>query len=246
MTSIVAYSKIEAGISALKEKYALVPDVTTEQGYKDCKKAAIEVSKYRINLEKKRKELKEPLLNQCKEIDSEAKRIQEEIAKVENPLKDAYKKIDDERAAREKERQDKLSAKINEIKFMPVSAISMNASEVSDLISKLDSYDCLHGFEERTQEALMERSTALNSLTEIFKQKSLLEAKEKAIKEFESNHAEPDQVVEIEKTAIDAIEELTVYLMEQCQIDRNIAQSVVNALLMTNLVTINKRVEEPF
>lgn len=174
-TEIIEYSKVEAALDELRSTYGTVPDPSTDEGYNACKIGAKAVGKYRIELEKKRKEIKAPALERCKMIDSEAKRIHEELAKIEDPLKLAYKKIDEERKERERIRQEKLTQKIEDIKSMPLRAVSMKSDEVSVLIDELEKNDCSEGFYERTPEALKERSIALDSLSNMFKEKVIQE-----------------------------------------------------------------------
>lgn len=170
MSKIKEYSAIEAGLSELSKKYLVVHDVSTIDGYSQCKKDAKEVGKYRINLELKRKEIKGPALQKCKDIDEEAKRIQLEIAKIEDPLKTAYKAVDDEKKRKEIELIEKIELKIADIRDCVNKSISANSDEISKLIEFVDDIDCTNGFYQLTKEALIARNETLDYLNSALKQ----------------------------------------------------------------------------
>jgi hypothetical protein len=164
VSNIVEYDKIEAALVELSEKYGEVPDVTTKEGYTLCKANAKAVGKYRIELEKKRKEIKGPALQKCKDIDSEAKRIADELAKIEQPLADAYKAIDEEKKKREAERIANIESSIDSMRGFENLALSGTSEEISEWIEQLEEIDCTQGFDEFTQEALKVRNKALEFL----------------------------------------------------------------------------------
>jgi chemotaxis protein histidine kinase CheA len=170
MSKIKEYDPIEAGLSELSRKYSVVHDVTTKEGYEQCKKDAREVGKYRISLEAVRKEIKGPALERCKDIDAEAKRIQAEIAKVEEPLKEAYKAIDEKKKIAEQERIDKIESKIEDIKSYVDRSYSANSNDLSVFIEIVDSIDCTEGFYEFTKQALIARNETLEHLNRALKQ----------------------------------------------------------------------------
>lgn len=91
MSEIVEYSQTEAALVELREKYARSYEVHTTEGMKEANEARLTVKRYRTSLEAKRKELKEPALRRCQEIDSEAKRITAELLKIEEPIDAAIK-----------------------------------------------------------------------------------------------------------------------------------------------------------
>jgi len=132
MSKIKEYSPIEAGLAELSKKYLVVHDVSTKEGYTQCKKDAKEVGKYRIELESKRKEIKGPALQKCKDIDEEAKRIQLEIAKVEDPLKVAYKAVDEQVKKEKEEFIAKIELEIEAIINYVAMAIDASPSEISE------------------------------------------------------------------------------------------------------------------
>lgn len=164
-TTILEYSKTEAAITILRGKFSIVPDVRTKDGYKKCKSDAKEVGAYRINLEKKRKEIKGPALDRCKEIDTEASRIALELFKIEDPLKSAYKKIDKEK----KDAQEAIEKAIEEriegmAVFIDMARDVASAEDVAEWIEQVTDIDCAEGFGKFTKEALLQKNKTLESL----------------------------------------------------------------------------------
>ena len=105
---IVEYRKTEAALAALADKYkdAVFP-VDTAKGMASAKEARAEVRGYRVDLEKKRKELKADVLERGRMIDGEAKRITEALEALENPIDGQIKA---EESRKEAERKAKAEA----------------------------------------------------------------------------------------------------------------------------------------
>ncbi len=75
-TEIVEYNATRTALAALNQTYkGIIFDVSTAKGMDEAKNARADIKRYRTELEKKRKEIKEPALNRCVLIDSEARRI---------------------------------------------------------------------------------------------------------------------------------------------------------------------------
>lgn len=98
--NVVEYSPITAALNELKERLgSVVPDCSSRDGYEFSKKAAAECREIRSNLEAIRKEKKKPYLDYGRLIDSEAKRVTEELKEIEVPHLEAYRAKDAERKA---------------------------------------------------------------------------------------------------------------------------------------------------
>ena len=107
-TAVAEYSPVAAGLADLRQRFSgVVWDLATVAGNKDARAARLELVRLRTSLEAKRKELKAPALERARLIDTEAKRITDEIVKVEAPI-DQQIVADEER--REAERQAKALA----------------------------------------------------------------------------------------------------------------------------------------
>ena len=244
MPTIKEYSQIEAGLAELRKKYLVVYDVSTKEGYLQCKKSAKEVGKYRIDLESKRKEIKEPALQRCKDIDGEAKRIQLEIYKIEDPLKISYKAVDDKIKKEKEEMIARIESKIEDIRGYSQKSLNSSPSEISKYIEIVDSVDCTQGFYNLTKEALIARNETLDYLSDALKQaiqkeidekvrisqeKELVELRkikadqEKRDREIAEKEAELAHKVEIQEQAIKA-EEDKKQALKQSKIDADNAE----------------------
>ena len=83
MTEIVEYNETEASLTLLRENYKDAKyEVAKTEGMAAAKSARMQLRTVRVALEAKRKEIKEPALTRCKLIDSEAKRITEELERL--------------------------------------------------------------------------------------------------------------------------------------------------------------------
>lgn len=117
-TAVVEYSATEAALNDLRGRYqGVVFDVRTKEGLQAAVKGRAELRTLRTALEAKRKELKAPVIERGKLLDSEAARITMELAALEDPI-DAQIKAEEERKAREKaeaeERERKRIAAIHD------------------------------------------------------------------------------------------------------------------------------------
>lgn len=107
---LVQYSKTEAALAALREKYTGATfDMTTTKGDKEARAARLELTTLRTGLEKRRKEFKAPALEFGKKIDAEAARITGEIEALETPI-DAQIRADENRRAAEKAERERIEA----------------------------------------------------------------------------------------------------------------------------------------
>lgn len=109
-TVLVEYSKTEAMLAELRKKHAgVVFDLTTTKGDKEARAARLELVKLRTSLEAKRVEFKAPALAFGKKIDTEAKRITDEIRVLELFI-DKQITADEDRRAVEKAERDRIEA----------------------------------------------------------------------------------------------------------------------------------------
>lgn len=99
---IVSYNPIKAAITSLSEKYSrAVFDVTTSKGMADAKAAYKDINTYSIALENARKREKQASLEFGRFVDSEAKRIDEQLEALRLPIKE---QIETETKREERER----------------------------------------------------------------------------------------------------------------------------------------------
>ena len=93
-TSVAEYNPIAAGLAVVRQRYANVAwDLKTTKGNADARAARKELVTLRVSLESKRVELKAPVLERAKLIDSEAKRITAELLKIETPIDEQIERL---------------------------------------------------------------------------------------------------------------------------------------------------------
>lgn len=113
-TTIAEYSKTEAALSELRSRYGKTFDVRTTAGMTEAREARRVIKATRTDLEAKRKELKAPALERCKQIDEEAKRITAELEKLEDPIDQAIKaeenRKEEEKKAAENAKRERYEA----------------------------------------------------------------------------------------------------------------------------------------
>lgn len=110
-TTIAEYSETEKQLGLLREKLKDAKyEVTTTAGMALACKDRREVITLRTRLEAKRKEIKAPALERCKQIDEEAKRITNELVALEKPIDDQIKAEEarKEEIKRQKEEKERL------------------------------------------------------------------------------------------------------------------------------------------
>jgi colicin import membrane protein len=185
MTAIQEYSQTEAGLQELRGRMAgVVYDVRTTKGLDTAKKDRRECVTLRTSLEAMRKEIKAPALERCKLIDTEAKRITEEILKLERPIDEVIKSEEArkeaekaEKARIEKERVDSIRAKIITIKEYPIKAISLGAAKLAEVLPGVEAISVTEvEYQEFTGEAQFALMESVNKLKQILDDKKAAEA----------------------------------------------------------------------
>ena len=118
---IAKFNLADAAIAQMKEEASKIEikGIEDKSGYKVAKEFLSKVKKTRTSVEAKRKDLKSEYLEIGRGIDGEAKRLTDSILEVENPLAEKIKIIDDEIQAekerKEKEAEEKLKARVEEL-----------------------------------------------------------------------------------------------------------------------------------
>jgi hypothetical protein len=112
---LAKFSRVEAGLAALREKHGnVVYPVATTAGMADAKAARAEIRAGRFAVETLRKTAKTPLLQIGRRIDAEAVRITEAILEVEQPIDDQIKA---EEARRLADREAKRAAEVERLRL---------------------------------------------------------------------------------------------------------------------------------
>jgi hypothetical protein len=145
LTQIAEYTQTALALATLKDRFKnLVVDLSTKKGLEAATKDVAELRTLRTSLEKRRKELKEPLITQGKLLDDEAKRLTAEISALEDPLKlqvDAKNaEIENVRLQKletERLRVEAIQKKIQAIRDVPGSLVGKPSVIIAGQLAKL-------------------------------------------------------------------------------------------------------------
>lgn len=145
LTMIAEYGETAAGLAELRQRHhGVVYDVTVPKQMKAAKEARAELRTLRTGLEKRRTEIKAPALERCRLIDSEAKRITDEIRALEEPIDvqikaEESRKQAEELARLEAERQrvEGIALAIEAIRNVPSGLIGKPAIIIEGQLAKL-------------------------------------------------------------------------------------------------------------
>lgn len=210
-TVLVAYSKTEAALAALRTKHAgVVFDMTTTKGDKDARAARLELKTLRTSLEAKRKELKAPALSFGEKIDTEAERVKAEIVLLENFI-DQQIKADEKRRADEKEEKERIEAarvqtlrdKITSIRACLQRCHGISSERIANGIEQVGKVDVsAEVFAELAGEALLARSETLEAMKALHVTAIAQEAKAAQV---ETQRLENERIATEQRTQADAL-----------------------------------------
>lgn len=193
---VAEYSTTEAALNDLRERFGKSEfDVSSADGLKAAKEARAELVGLRTALEKRREEIKAPILERGRLIDTEAKRITAELLKLETPIAESIKAEEKrkelEKAAKELAEKARVKAaqeRIAAIQEFHATALGCRTAErVLILIEKLKAVS-LDGLDEFTLQAKTEHESTLKKLEAIHAQK-VTEQVEREKRESEAREA---------------------------------------------------------
>lgn len=220
---ITEYSRTLAALDALEKKHkGVVFEVSTTAGMKEAKAARKQLRDLRVALEKKRKDLKAPVLDYTRALDGQAKTITARIEALESPI-DEQVKAEEQRKAREKAeaeaaeraRIDAHRQVIEAIRNKPLELIGAAAADLEAAFNKIQVID-LSGLEEFASEAALVKDEAAGKLHELWTQAMARE--EAAAKEAEAQRQRDAKAAE-ERAAREAeqaeLEELRRFKAEK-------------------------------
>lgn len=142
---IVEYNPTAAALAELKQRIGQkVYDVTSKAGMTVALADRREVRTIRVNLERIRKELKEPALRRCQQIDGEARVLTAQLEAIES-VPDTAIKAEEVRIAAEKAeaeraelaRVEQIHEAIRSLETLPMTAIGKAADEIAAMVSRL-------------------------------------------------------------------------------------------------------------
>lgn len=174
-TAITEYSKTEAALSDLRSRFgSLVLDAKTTAGMKGLVEARGEIRRLRVDLEAKREELKKPVIERGRLIDSEAKRITAELVALEDPI-DAQIKAEENRKANEKaareqaerERIATIQARISEWGAMIPELVGAKVEKIAGAIADFEKVEIDETFAEFRQSAIVAHNRTLAAMRQL-------------------------------------------------------------------------------
>jgi septal ring factor EnvC (AmiA/AmiB activator) len=184
----VEYGVTEAGLSQLREKYrGLV--ISDSDSYEIVRKGIAEVRTLRTSIESRRKELKASALEYGRRVDGEAKRITEALLEIESPMKAEKDRVDAEREAKrkakeeaERKRVDGIRGMIEQMRLLVITK-GMSAEAIGTLAdSVLETVIDPEVFQEFTEEAVKAQNEVAQALLKAQAEQQKWESEEAARK----------------------------------------------------------------
>jgi hypothetical protein len=139
-TQVVEYSVTDAAVAEMKEMYMglVITDLEDTEQYKVVHTAHMTVRGKRIEVDKKRKELKADALAWGKKVQSEANRIFALIEPIETHLKGEKDRVQDEKDRIEQERVSIVHENIAWIKAFVANPLSQDVDRIKQIIGQIE------------------------------------------------------------------------------------------------------------
>lgn len=204
---ITEYNETRASLKKLLEEYAEVPSLEDEGGYEKIVSIHQEFKSLRLDVEKRREEIKRPYLEAGRMVDKVAKEIQAEIAPMEAKYK-AARKVEEDRREEEKrikreakqKRIDEINRLIDRVKSAPDFVRGKSSAEISEAIKTLEEEVFIEeDYEEFLRDAELARKISLNHLEDMLKERKAEEVRKKQIEEEEARLAAERKKIEEEE-----------------------------------------------
>ncbi len=183
----IQFNVTDAAIAELRVKHNVTPITNTKELKENAASIAV-IRTLRVNVDKRRKELKKEANEYGKKVQTEANRITGELESIEQPLNDAKDAYEAKKAAvaaekkrKEEERVQTIKDKINEIKAYPANFIfkGSNIPQIKKAIERLlfvkDEFD----YQEFASEVLQVKTKAIEELKQLQTNREDLEKEEK-------------------------------------------------------------------
>jgi hypothetical protein len=173
---IIEFQEVHEQLDDLVEKYDVILDASTEDGYLQTKDAIKVLSGVRIKVEKARKAWKAPVLEAGKAIDKFAKSLETVVVGLEKPMISAKQEQDNKVKLAKEKRLNDLNIKIKAITDASFEAIGKPAIEIQAIIERVEAVDALEGFYDLTDKAIEARLSTLEILKRAHAQQNQQEA----------------------------------------------------------------------
>lgn len=165
-------------------------------------------------VEKRRKELKAPILDAGRLLDSEAKRLIGNLTEIISPMVEAEKEYKERAEHDKEERQQYAQSKIDWMNDVVMRSIHMSSAEVEAAINEVTELDTSQKFYELTGEATKLREKTLNGLGEMLLMKKQQEQFKKEAPQTEPDIVPETSDVNYEQEAIESLKSLKIDLSE--------------------------------
>lgn len=219
-TPIAEYQPTAAALADLQTRFKdVVYAVTMTKGMTQAKEARRELRDLRVKLEATRKEIKEPALRRCQQIDSEARRISGELEALEGPIdaqiKAEERRKEDERLAREeaeRQRVANIHACIAAFGDAAAQVVGKPSSVIRDAIERLREAELSPDvFQEFGEQAAAAKTQALEAMEGALERQIEHEAEQERIRrdreELDRLRREADERAERERVEREEREE---------------------------------------
>lgn len=173
LSKLVEFDAVEAGLAALRDKYAGVQfDVTSTEGNKAAREARSTCVSIRTSADKAYQDWNKPMLEKQRAMRNRLAEIKDAVKEVEEPI-DAQIKTEEKRKAEEKAERERIEAekqkaiqdKIDAIKFSPSVCAGQSSTALVGAIHGLTITEItLEGYGDRAGEAEIEKQLALTRL----------------------------------------------------------------------------------
>lgn len=173
-TQIAEFNKTEGALKELRNKFAVIPDCETPEGYEECRVGIRELVTLRTSLDKARLALNADDQARIKFRNAEAKRITGELVALEEPMKEAKATIDEaiERAkAEEREREEKrvkdIEIAIDQITEGINCHPGMDSTRITEFLDHTKEVNNTFDFMEFTEAAYLERDRVIEHIEKV-------------------------------------------------------------------------------
>lgn len=191
-SAIAEYTPTAAALAELRQQLAgKTFDCTTAAGDREARQSRRVLVELRTRLEDRRQELKKPLLDRGRLLDTEAKAITAQILELEQPIdqqiraEEARKQaIKDEAERRERARLAAIDAEIHGIQNLPLTLVGADPAAIERALEDLTARSLEHIDEDRRGLAVNAQRQALGQLS------AMLEQAQAAAKQAEALAAE--------------------------------------------------------
>lgn len=206
--SIVEFNEFEAKLQEFKSDFVgVVYDLTDPEQDKQARSDRLTIGKVVSALDSKHKELKAPLKEKTDLIDSERKRIKDDLLSVQDGIKAQIKARDDEIAAQAEALQFKVDFFPTLAQFDPLT--TPTAAMVADRLEKAKAVNVDDSYEHRKADATLAQVEAIKTLEALHAECVKREQEQAELAKLQREKAEREQAEHEEKIRKEAADRAT-------------------------------------